>query len=112
MRAKSLLVFDGFRRKEAPAQHFGHIFFHHWFYGRFLLAAEDVFDLLSQFFAISIALARVRGEERGDHCATVHLVGGLGQVLEECIQAVTPGRVSFGFGARPHQHLVQQHQHR
>ena len=55
-------------------------------------------------------LARVGGEQRRHHCATVHLDHRLREVLEEADQPAAPARIHFDLHPEVHQHLVEQHQ--
>ncbi len=110
MGAEGFAVADGIGCEEAAAQYLGYVFLEHRLDALLPLAAEDAVQLLGDLSAECIALVRIGGQQRGDNGAAVNLRRGLGQALEEVLQAMAPDDVLAGLGARPHQHLVHQHQ--
>src|SRR3984885_7745336 len=108
MRSESLSVTNGLGLEEAPAQHFGHVFFLNWLNAFLTLSTEDRGQLACKLLAQWVAPGRVGRKQRGHYRTTVYLGSGLGQILEKIQHLPTPGSVETDFLADVHQYLVNQ----
>ena len=113
VRTEGARVPDVLRLEEAPAQHLRHVLLLHRLHPFLALAPEHVEEPGDQLGAQRAPLlAGVGGQQRGHHRRPVHLGHGLGQGLEEVLDAVAPYRIDPRLLAGVHQHFVHQDERR
>ena len=113
VRPEDARVPDILRLEETPAQHLRHVLLLYRLHPFLALAPEHVEEPGDQLGAQRAPLlAGVGGQQRGHHRRPVHLGHGLGQVLEEILDAVAPYRIEPRLLAGVHQYFVHQDERR
>jgi hypothetical protein len=107
---EGLPVLERLGSEETASQHLGHVLLYNRLHRLLSLALEDVVQLALELASEGISLYWLRGEQRCDEAAAVHLRGGLGQVLEEVDEAIPPPGLGRHLLADVGQHLVDENQ--